>query len=45
MPWIFPECDLLEAIEEFNALEREVWEFLEVPNKRERLTCWRESYE
>lgn len=40
--WIFPECDLLEAIEEFNELEREVWEFLDIPSRGDKLKLWSE---
>jgi len=42
MRLIFPECDLLETIEEFSELEREVWEFLDIPRRGDKLKLWSE---
>lgn len=37
LPWLtFVE----PTLPEFDELERDVWDYLEVPSKRERMTCW-----
>lgn len=42
---IYVDRAMLDNFIEFNELDREVLEFLEVPNTRQRMTCWQESCE
>lgn len=41
-PFVFPEVELIDSLEEFNELDREVWEFIEVPSRGDKLRLWSE---